>query len=117
MSYEFADADDYHSQANIELMRNGVGLNDTQRHDWLLKLRQVCLNWHTNQIGGVLACSALKAIYRHLLNSNIDYTKTDEQNRGQMRNLNIRFVLLDCSEELVRRRLAERTNHYFVRRV
>ena len=111
---EFADADDFHSKENVELMRSGVGLNDAQRHDWLLSLRHLCENWHERQISGVLACSALKAVYRHFLNSTVDYFKTDKDNRCQLRSLSIKFFLLDCSEELIRRRLSTRTNHYFV---
>jgi gluconokinase len=36
LGFKFADADDFHSSENKELMRNGIGLNDQQRLPWLI---------------------------------------------------------------------------------
>ena len=35
LKWEFADADDFHSPANIEKMRSGIPLTDADRAPWL----------------------------------------------------------------------------------
>lgn len=62
----YLDADDYHPEENIAKMRSGKPLNDKDRLPWLQKLALVLLD-HQDK-GVVLACSALKASYRELLN-------------------------------------------------
>ena len=64
---EFVEGDEYHTPANIAKMGSGRPLGDEDRRGWItalnVKLREVV------QSGGraVLACSALKAIYRVVL--------------------------------------------------
>jgi gluconokinase len=62
LGWDFYDADDFHSSANITKMTSGILLTDEDRLPWLLFLRSKisdCL-----EIGhpGVLACSALKVL-------------------------------------------------------
>ena len=60
---EFADADDFHPPENIAKMKAGIPLDDTDRAEWLDALGQ-----HLADRGDiVLACSALKKIYRDRL--------------------------------------------------
>ena len=60
---EFADADDFHPPENIAKMKAGIPLDDADRAGWLEALG--------NHLAGrgniVLACSALKRIYRDRL--------------------------------------------------
>jgi gluconate kinase len=51
-------------------MRAGIALNDKNRLPWLKILRGILCKWNSTGANGVLACSALKQKYRHLLNSN-----------------------------------------------
>jgi gluconokinase len=70
MGWEFYEGDDLHPQANIDKMRAGIALTDTDRAPWLQSLRELierCLAAETN---AVLACSALKKSYRDLLRVN-----------------------------------------------
>ena len=60
----FADADDYHPQANKDKMRAGIPLNDEDRQPWLEILNGLLRGWYQSGEGGVLACSALKEKYR-----------------------------------------------------
>jgi gluconokinase len=95
----FADADDYHPAANKAKMAAGVPLNDEDRQPWLETLNGVLRGWFERGKGGVLACSALKEMYRTTLMSGMP--------KGS-----VEFVLLDGSKELLAERLAARKHEY-----
>src|SRR5450755_879689 len=63
----FADADDYHPQANKDKMAAGQALNDDDRQPWLETLNRLMVGWFREGKNGILACSALKAKYRDTL--------------------------------------------------
>ncbi len=91
----FADADDFHPSANIAKMANGIPLNDTDRSPWLEILRdQIELHQKTDNYY-VLACSALKQLYRDRLRGN-DSPET------------LIFVYLKGSKALIRHRMEAR---------
>ena len=78
-------------------MQQGISLNDSNRLPWLLNLRKILLDWHVKNESGILACSALKECYRHLLNSNQNYLDEDltiDKNENDNIELNILFVFL-----------------------
>lgn len=70
LSITFIDADDHHTASNIEKMSRGVPLNDNDRWPWLDNLRQVAID-HISS-GCVIACSALKEVYRDRLSLSIE---------------------------------------------
>jgi len=96
LRWDFADADDYHPAANVEKMRNGTPLIDADRAPWLDALRSLIADWIDSGTSAVLACSALKLVYREKLRVNE----------------HVRVVYLKASTELLSRRLAERRGHY-----
>jgi gluconokinase len=56
----FVEGDDFHSDANIQKMKSGVGLTDNDREQWLKDLQN-----YTKDIPlCFLACSCLKKRYR-----------------------------------------------------
>lgn len=57
---DFADADDFHPPENIAKMRSGIPLDDADRAGWLDAIG----NHLASHESIVLACSALKKIYR-----------------------------------------------------
>jgi gluconokinase len=61
----FADADDFHPEANIAKMSAGIPLDDGDRAPWL----QAIADWlvEHSPTGGVASCSALKRSYRDVL--------------------------------------------------
>lgn len=61
----FADADDFHPQANIDKMSAGIPLTDDDRGPWLATIAS-WLREHATS-GGVTSCSALKRSYREVL--------------------------------------------------
>ena len=67
LGWEFADADDYHSAANVEKMASGIPLTDEDRAPWLEALRTLIVSWVESGNNAVLACSALKQAYRDTL--------------------------------------------------
>jgi gluconokinase len=97
LHWVFVDADDFHSASNIAKMRGGIALTDQDRKSWLSALRSQIDEWlkHDHQV--VLACSALKAWYRHALL--VDPSR-------------MRMVYLKGSYELIAKRLARRKEHF-----
>jgi gluconokinase len=92
----FADADSFHPPANIEKMRQGIGLTDADRVPWLKAIHDAMLCWQAAGQNYVLACSALKEIYRQQLREGVEP----------------KFVYLRGSAELIQSRLAHRSGHY-----
>ena len=96
LGWIFYDADDFHSQANVEKMHRGEPLTDQDRVAWLESLEQLIRDKLRSESNIVLACSALKASYRsHLL---IDG--------------HVRLVYLKGDRSLIQDRLTERRGHY-----
>ena len=96
LGWEFADADSFHSPANIEKMAHGVPLNDSDRIPWLNSIRKTMEQWSDQQRNVVLACSALKKSYRERL----------QINSG------VKLVYLKGTYDLLRERLLSRKGHY-----
>jgi gluconokinase len=96
---EFADADDYHPLANKRKMAAGHPLNDEDRQPWLEELNRLLRRWFEAGKSGVLACSALKASYRTILESGLPQAA-------------VTFVLLEGAKELIAQRLAARKHEY-----
>ncbi len=96
LKWDFADADNFHSPANIEKMAHGIPLHDEDRIPWLHSIREAMLQCQAQGRNVVLACSALKRSYRELLQINSD----------------VKLVYLKGSYELFRARLRARKGHY-----
>jgi gluconokinase len=96
LAWDFFDADNFHSAANIEKMSHGIPLHDEDRIPWLNSIRQAILQWDSNGKNAVMACSALKRSYRERLQINS----------------NVKLVYLKGSFELLRERLQSRRGHY-----
>lgn len=91
---EFYDADQFHSQENIEKMSKGIPLTDEDRASWLQSIRELIISQPDN---AVIACSALKQSYRDILN---------------IAGKNVVFVYLKGEKELLGKRLLDRKGHY-----
>jgi gluconokinase len=96
LGWEFADADDFHSPANVAKMKAGIPLDDADRAPWLASLRQAIEQWIAKRQNVVLACSALKKNYR-------DELAVDRE---------VRFVYLKGSYDLIYQRLKQRHGHF-----
>jgi gluconokinase len=102
LGYRFHDADEFHSAANVEKMSRGIALDDEDREPWLQALATAIDAWLREDAGVVLACSALKARYRSILQR--DPTR-------------VRFVYLKITPQLARERVSERVGHFMTERL
>jgi gluconokinase len=97
LGWELAEADDFHSAANVAKMRAGTPLTDADRWPWLEALADWIAARRAAGRDCVVACSALKRVYR------------DRLARGHD---DVRFVYLRGDRETIAGRLAQRTGHY-----
>lgn len=95
--WSFAEADEFHPQANIDKMSQGIALDDDDRWPWLRLIRDWISEQAHQGTNVVLTCSALKRSYRDLLR------EADAE---------VRFVLLDASREELTQRMQQREGHY-----
>lgn len=93
LGWRFIDADDHHPPANVAKMSSGIPLDDADRWPWLDELNRLL----RAERDAVLACSALKAVYRERLLAGID---------------DWRLVFLDGDKALIASRLAARQHRY-----
>ena len=93
----FFEGDEFHPPENIEKMRRGMPLTDADREKWLLTLRDIIQHALAAGKFTVIACSALKAAYRDVLQG------------GDAR---VQFVHLTGPRTLLTARLKARTNHF-----
>ena len=96
-AWEFHDADDFHPAENVAKMKRGEPLCDADRGPWLDRLNALITASERQEKSLVLACSALKQIYRDRLAAGCAAA---------------RFVFLDGDRKLIRARLAARQGHY-----
>ena len=89
----FIDADDYHPPENVAKMKAGVPLDDADRQPWLRRLNEVL----RQESKAVLACSALKAVYRQKLAAGVK---------------DFRVVYLHGTPALIRERMKSRSHRY-----
>lgn len=99
LGWIFFDADDYHPPQNVSKMSAGNPLNDDDRAPWLAILHDL-IDVHIRASRPmVLACSALKQIYRDQL---LEGNPTTE------------IVYLKGDFELIWKRMQARKNHYML---
>jgi len=67
LGFRHIEADNFHPEENVARMRAGMPLSDTDRVEWLQKLIIEMQKAIEDDVGFVLACSALKRRYRDLL--------------------------------------------------
>jgi gluconokinase len=96
LRWPFEDADVLHPEANLRKLEAGEALTDADRAPWLQRLAERIGRTLAGDGRLVLACSALKASYRHRL-------LVDDR---------VRAVFLDASEAVLRARLRDRRGHF-----
>jgi carbohydrate kinase (thermoresistant glucokinase family) len=97
LQWEFADADWFHSTANVDKMHAGIALTDEDRWPWLEAIAAWIDELRRAGRHGVIACSALKRRYRDVL-----------RDGGK----DVRFAYLKGDEQLIARRIAARHEHF-----
>jgi gluconokinase len=97
LGWEYAEGDDFHSNANRAKMAAGQPLTDEDRWPWLRSIAAWIDGHAAGGRSAVVTCSALRRAYRDLL----------RENRP-----GVRFCELEAPEELLAERLAKRQGHY-----
>ena len=97
LGWELAEADRFHSPANIAKMTSGVPLDDADRWPWLDSIAAWIDDQRRANRRCVVACSALKRAYRERLSGG---------------HRDVRFVYLRGDYDTIAARLAGRTGHY-----
>lgn len=98
LGVEYADADDFHPEANRRKMAAGEPLTDADRGPWLAAIGEWIDGRLAARESGVVSCSCLKRRYR-------DALRLDRQSA--------RLVFLEVGEETIRERLTLRHGHFF----
>lgn len=93
LGISFVDGDDLHPSANRQKMASGIPLTDEDRWPWLEVIGQTL----QDAAPVVIACSALKRIYR----DRIREVAPDSY-----------FILLQVPEEELEKRMRSRANHF-----
>ncbi|HXV80508.1 MAG TPA: gluconokinase [Candidatus Binatia bacterium] len=96
LDWKYYEGDDFHPQANVEKLKNGIPLSDADRRPWLEILRDLIRNCLERGDSAVVACSALKESYRRFL-------LVDER---------VVLIYLKGDYELIQQRLSKRHGHF-----
>jgi gluconokinase len=96
LGFPFRDADEFHPPANVAKMSSGVPLEDADRWPWLDAIGAAIRDAHGEGI--VVACSALKRVYRERI--------------SKAAGRPVDFVFLDGSLETLRQRIGGRRGHF-----
>ena len=96
LGWDYAEADAFHSEANLAKMASGHPLDDTDRSPWLAAIARWIDDRIARGVPGVVTCSALKRAYRDIL-----------------RRPQAQIVYLAGTQELIGRRMAARHGHFF----
>ncbi len=91
----FYDGDDFHPEENVTKMESGLPLNDEDRKGWLAAINQFVAKSKT---GLIIACSALKEIYRIQLAEGLEKQ--------------IHWIFLEGKFELIYNRMTSRMDHF-----
>lgn len=96
LGWDYAEADAFHSEANLAKMAAGHPLDDADRGPWLAAIARWIDDRIARGVPGVVTCSALKRAYRDIL-----------------RRPQAQIVYLSGTQELIARRMAARHGHFF----
>jgi gluconokinase len=97
LGWDFAEADAFHSAANVGKMQSGIPLTDADRWPWLDGIAAWIEGKRHEGRHCIVACSALKRAYRERLANGHD---------------DVRFVYLRGAYETIAARMAGRSGHY-----
>ncbi|KFY31985.1 hypothetical protein V493_00620 [Pseudogymnoascus sp. VKM F-4281 (FW-2241)] len=111
LNIPFLEGDDYHSQENVEKMRTGTPLTDSDRWDWLCFLLKASIEAFSMPAttlpfapshSVVVTCSALKRKYRDVMRVAPYYDPS----------IKVHFIYLDADEDMLLQRVTRRKDHY-----
>lgn len=99
LKIDYFEADDFHPQSNIDKMAAGHPLNDHDRMPWLKAINRKIKSCQGQNMSAVFTCSALKEMYRDLIEENLSAP--------------VSWFFLQGSFETITERMKSRTDHFF----
>ncbi|XP_009076691.1 PREDICTED: probable gluconokinase [Acanthisitta chloris] len=94
-------------------MAEGIPLNDEDRIPWLCALHDILKREDSSKQDAVMACSALKKMYRRVLGSGASAIESNQPELpGENPALKILFVHLDGPMDIIAGRLGKRRGHF-----
>ncbi|XP_026177544.1 probable gluconokinase [Mastacembelus armatus] len=115
LGWPLYEGDNFHSQENIEKMAQGIPLTDEDRLPWLLKLHDVIQSERSSKSNALVACSALKHLYRQIL---LYGSKAPTSSSGSDQEIlpatcpDVFFLFLHGDYDLIYQRMVARKGHY-----
>ncbi|UJR33501.1 hypothetical protein I4U23_020946 [Adineta vaga] len=108
--WDYIEADEYHSQANIDKMQAGVALTDEDRLPWLRKLHEQLEKYSSLDQSCIITCSALKKTYRQILLSGT----ADPDRNAKLPTEDFYLIMLTLSRDVLHSRLLARQSEHFM---
>lgn len=108
LSLPVIDADDYHSAAAVERMKNGTPLTDEYRENWAERIIGGMIAWRRRGESVVIACSCIRRRTRDRFRTYV--------NEARIVGGQVAIAWLDVSPEVLRSRLLRREEehtHFF----
>jgi carbohydrate kinase (thermoresistant glucokinase family) len=108
LSLPLIDADDYHSRAAIDRMKNGTALSDDYRENWAERIIGGMIAWRRRGDSVAIACSCLRRRTRDRFRTYV--------NEARMVGGQVAIAWLDVSPEVLKKRLVQRDaahTHFF----
>lgn len=115
LGWPLYEGDSFHPQENIEKMARGEPLTDQDRLPWLLKLHEVIEKERCSGSDALVACSALKRLYRQILLYGckaLASSPTSDQVILPSTCPDVYFLFLHGDYDLLYQRLVARRGHY-----
>jgi carbohydrate kinase (thermoresistant glucokinase family) len=109
-NWDYLEADDFHSQSNIEKMHAGIPLTDEDRLPWLISLHEQLEKYSSTNRSCILTCSALRKMYRQILLTG----SADPNIKAKIPTEDIYFIMLTLSREELYKRLVQRQHEHFM---
>lgn len=95
----FVEGDELHPESNLNKMKSGIGLTDSDREPWLKRIIEVVNQFKGKMDIVIVTCSMLKRKYRDLLRSGIESE--------------LKLIMLWKSYEIVEAQISSRQGHFF----
>lgn len=114
LGWPLYEGDDFHPLDNIERMARGESLTDQDRFPWLLKLHEVIEREKSCGGNALVACSALKRLYRQILLHGPKAIPSNifQQEVPPLASPDVCFLFLHGNYNVIYERLAARKGHY-----
>ncbi|XP_017269149.1 probable gluconokinase [Kryptolebias marmoratus] len=115
LGWPFFEGDNFHPQENIEKMTRGEPLTDQDRFPWLLKLHEIIERERRSGSDALVACSALKRLYRQILlhgSSALAAPSCPRRNPPPPASVDVFFLYLHGDYDFIYQRMVARKGHY-----